>query len=246
MNVAQEKVVVPIFSSLDTSATISEAWLKQQSLADSNSSAGSLLLQSCHHAFVEELTSLSSIDFCLLGISLDDFPTPTSLLTHKRNTSHILLSHSFTFLFQALRWLSLIGFSRQDVSIESFDVGCLSFSLGVLIAPVIASSATLLDYLSSAVEAYKVSLWIGIRVHLHQNSDPSRTAPHNSSWSVVCTGISPPAAQQCIADFHVTVSDVVPFLSRSNPSPRIRSILTYSSLPRSHHLLSLFPDHLAF
>jgi len=204
MDVAPGKVVVPIFSGLGTPTAISEAWLRQ-SLSDSDSPLGSLLLQSCYRAFVKELASLSSNDLCLLGISLDDFPTPTSLLTHERNTDHILLSHSFLFLSQALRWLS-----QQDAFVQPFDVtvGCLAFSLGLLIAPVIASSTTLLDYLSSAVEAYKVTLWIGVRMHLYHYSNPSCVTLHGSPWSIVCTGISSPAAQQLITDFHTTVSDI--------------------------------------
>jgi len=217
MNSAPRKVVVPIFSGLGTSAAISEAWQKQ-SLSDSDSPSGSLLLQSCHHAFVGELASLSSKDLCLLDISLDDFPTPASLLTHGRGTNRILLSHSFLFLSQALRWLSLGDSSQQDVFIQLLDVavGCLSFSLGALIAPVIASSTTLLDYLSSAVEAYKVTLWIGIRVHLHHYSNPWCIGLRDSSWSIVCTGISPLAAQQLIADFHAAVSNIPPPTARSN------------------------------
>jgi len=83
MNSAPGKVVVPIFSGLGASAAISEAWQKQF-LSDSDSPSGSLLLQSCHHAFVKEFASL------------DDFPTPASLLTHERNANHILLSVSFS------------------------------------------------------------------------------------------------------------------------------------------------------
>ena len=240
------KVVVPIFSGLGTSDVISEEWLRQ-SLTDSDSPTGSLLLQSCYFAFVTELASLSSADLCLLGISLADFHTPTSLLTLGK-TNHILLSHSFLFLSQALRWLSLIDPSRQDALVQQLDVtiGCLSFSLGVLIAPVIASSTTLLDYLSSAVEAYKVTLWIGIRLHLHRHRNPSRITLHESSWSIVCTGISPPAAQRFIADFHAAVSETTPSPARPNFCLRIKNTPTYFSPPPSHHLLFLFPAHRTF
>ena len=217
MDVAPERIVIPIFSGLGTTAAISEEWLKQ-SLTDSVSPHGSLLLQSCYHAFLKELASLSSEDFCLLGISLDDFPSPTSLLTHEGNTSHILLSHSFLFLSQALRWLSLNASSSQDAFIHPSDatVGCLAFSLGVIIAPVVASSTTLLEYMSSAVEAYKVALWIGIRVHLHHHSDLPRVTLRDSSWSIACVGISPLAAQRLITDFHAAVSDIIPPTTRSN------------------------------
>ena len=210
-------VIVPIFSGLGTSAAISEAWL-QQSLSDSDSSPGSLLLHSCYHAFVRELSSLLPTDLRLLAISLDEFPTPASLLTHKRSADHIVLSHSFLFLSQALRWLSLIDSSKQDAFVQPLDatVGCLSFSLGVLMAPVIASSTTLLGYLSSAVEAYKVALWIGIRVHLHHHSNPSCVMPRDSSWSIACAGISPFAAQRLIADFRTAVSDAGPSPARPN------------------------------
>ena len=249
MAVAPEKVVVPIFSGLGTSVAISDAWLKQ-SLSDSDSPSGSLLLQSCYHAFVEELSSLSNADLCLLGISLDDFPTPTSLLTHERNTHHILLSHSFLFLSQTLRWLSLIDSSRQDAFAQPFDatVGCLSFSLGVLVAPVVASSTTLLDYLSSAVEAYKVTLWIGIRVHLHQRSDPSSVTLRDSSWSIVCTGISPPAAQRLIADFQTAVSGFTPSPDRPNSSFQNQEyphIFPTATLPSSSVTVSGPPHALA-
>lgn len=259
MDVAPGKVVVPIFSGLGTTAAISEAWLKQ-SLSDADSPHGSLLLQSCYHAFVEELASLPSNDLCLLGISLADFPTPTSLLTHERNTSHILLSHSFLFLSQALRWLSLSDSSQQDAFVQPFDVtvGCLAFSLGILIAPVIASSTTLLDYLSSAVEAYKVTLWIGIRVHLYHHSNPSCVTLHGPPWSIVCTGIGSLAAQQLITDFHATVSAITPLTVHSNSSilesrvsPHISHRHTlvicchyFRSSSRSSCVHQVFPRHL--
>ncbi|KAF9646285.1 ketoacyl-synt-domain-containing protein [Thelephora ganbajun] len=210
MDVTPGKVVVPIFSSLGTTAATSEAWLSQ-SLSDSHSPHGSLLLQSCYRAFLKELASLSSNDLRLMGISLDDFPTPISLLTHERNINHILLSHSFLFLSQALRWLSINDYSQRDAFVQPFDVtvGYLSFSLGVLIAPVVASSTTLLDYLYSAVEAYKLTLWIGIRVHLYHNNNPSASCItlREPSWSIVCAGLGPLAAQRLITDFHTANQD---------------------------------------
>lgn len=216
-NASPGKVVVPIFSGPGTTDTVSDAWLKQ-SLSDSLSPSGSLLLQSCYRSFLEELASLSSEDFSLLGLSLDEFPVPTSLLTHERNTNHILLSHSFLFLSQALRWLSVYDYSQPGPFAQPFDaaVGCLSFSLGVLMTPVVASSTTLLDYLCSAVEAYKVTLWIGIRVHLHHHINPPRIALRDSSWSVVCVGISPTAVQKLITDFHIAVRDTNPSTACSN------------------------------
>ena len=207
VNAPSTKVIVPIFSGLGTTTAISETWLNQ-SLSDSLSYPGSLLLQSCYRAFLTELASLSSEHLSLLGISFDDFPTPTSLLTDGRNTNHILLSHSFLFLSQALRWLSVNDYSQQDTLLQSFDIGCLSFSLGVLIAPVVASSANLLEYLCSAVEAYKVTLWIGIRVQLHHYRNLSSIAPRDLSWSIVCAGITPLAARRLIADFHAAVSEI--------------------------------------
>ena len=214
MAISPGKVVVPIFSGLGTTATISDVCL-EQSLSDPLTPSGSLLLQSCYHAFSKELASLPSKDLRLLGISLDDFPSPVSLLTHERNTDHIFLSHSFLFLSQALRWLSVNDYSQGA---HPFDVtiGCLSFSLGVLLAPVVASSTTLLDYLHSAVEAYKTTLWIGIRVHLYHYTNPSCITFRDSSWSIVCAGISPLAAQKLIADFHTAVSDISPSIARFN------------------------------
>lgn len=223
MDVVPEKIVVPIFSGLSTTAAISDAW-RNQSLSDSDSPSGSLLLQSCYHAFLEELASLSSNDLRHLGVSSCDFPTAASLLTHEGNTNHILLSHSYLFLSQALRWLSLNDSSRQDAFVQPFDptVGCLAFSLGALVAPVVASSTTLLGYLSSAVEAYKVTLWIGIRVHLYHHGNPSFGTPRDSSWSIACTGISLIAAQRLITDFHATVSDISPPMASPN-SPSLES-----------------------
>ena len=215
MDVSSGKVVVPIFSGF--AAATSDEWL-DRSLSDSLSPSGSLLLQSCYRAFLEELASLPSEDLSLLGISLDNFHTPASLLTHERNANNIMLSHSFLFLSQALRWLSVTDYSRRGAPVQQFDtnVGILSFSLGVLVAPVIASSITLLDYLYSAVEAYKVALWIGIRVHLHHHRNPSYTALTDHSWSIACAGISPLAVQRLITDFHLAVSDTSPSMAYSN------------------------------
>ena len=209
MDVSPGKVVVPIFSGLGTPTAISDALLKQ-SLSDSLSPAGSLLLESCHRVFLTELASLPPKDLCLLDVNFDDFPTATSLLTHGKNASHILLSQSFLFLFQALRWLSINDCSQRNPLFQISDVavGCLSFSVGAIIAPIVASSTTLLEYLHYAVEAYKVTLWMGIRVHLHHHSNPSHIMPRDSSWGIVCAGISPLVAQRLIADFHTTVSEI--------------------------------------
>lgn len=209
------KLVVPVFSGLGTTATITAACL-EQSLSDSLTPSGSLLLQSCFHTFLTELASLPSKDLSLLAISLDDFSSPASLLTHERNTDHILLSHSFLFLSQALRWLSINDYSGSFVQPFDPTIGCLSFSLGALFAPVVASSTTLLDYLCSALEAYKATLWLGIRVHLSHHSSPSCTTFRESTWSVVCAGIGPLVAQKLIADFHSAVSKINPSMARSD------------------------------
>ena len=247
MDAVAAKIVVPVFSGLGTPAATSDAW-RNQSLSDSDSPSGSLLLQSCYRAFLEELASLSANDLRHLGISFCDFPTPASLLTHEGNTNHILLSHSFLFLSQALRWLSLSDSSHQSAFVQPFDpaVGCLAFSLGALFAPVVASSSTLLDYLSSAVEAYKVTLWIGIRVHLYHHGNLSFGTLRDSSWSIVCTGINPIAAQQLITDFRTTVSDTSPPTASSNSVPRTKNIPMCFSPPRSPHPLSRFPVLLTF
>ena len=244
MDVVAGKIVVPVFPGLGTAAAISDAW-RNQSLSDYHSPSGSLLLQSCYRAFLEELASLSSNDLHHLGISFCDFPAPASLLTHEENTNHIVLSHSFLFLSQALRWLSLNDSSHQGAFVQPFDptVGCLAFSLGALFAPVVASSTTLLDYLSTAVEAYKVTLWIGIRIHLYHHGNPSSATPRDSSWSIVCTGVNPIAAQQLVTDFRATVSDTSPptaspnslsLESRAFPSVSHRHALVI----RRHHFRS--------
>lgn len=78
MAVSPAKVVVPIFPGHgSTAAAISDAYLKR-SLSDSLTPSGSVLSQSCYHAFLDELASLPSNDFC---VPLNDFPSQTSLLS---------------------------------------------------------------------------------------------------------------------------------------------------------------------
>ncbi|ESK90423.1 polyketide synthase [Moniliophthora roreri MCA 2997] len=209
-------IYIPIFAGQgSTGAQSSDTF--SQAIADSRSPSGSTLLASCHHAFHNELLSLSSSERQPIEIDLQDFPTPVALLSypHSRYRHNPIISSSSLFLIQSLRYLAFVESESQSPARP--DAGLhdrlhesqrlseiLGFSSGILPACLIATSLSTITYLSRAVELYRLALWVSIRAQIYRVDAESRCPAHDrrvSSWSVVFLGLTPILAQEALDGF---------------------------------------------
>ncbi|KAG6829310.1 Type I Iterative PKS [Tricholoma furcatifolium] len=206
---------LPIFAGQGTSvATSSEVRLT--ALADASSSSGSMLLSTCHAVFHKELSSLSTAEFRALNIDMMDFPLPKDLLLSKARYQHnAVMSGSTIFLLQSLRYLAFVEatsfmidpqtpFGNILKGILDSGTGILGFSSGVLPACVVATSSSTFSYITKAVEAYRLALWIGIRCHLFRINilkDASLDLDTDLPWSLVFMGMSRVDAEESITSF---------------------------------------------
>ncbi|KAF5386452.1 hypothetical protein D9757_005863 [Collybiopsis confluens] len=209
------RLLVPIFSGQGSSLSTLTSYVD---CLPADSRHGLTLMTMCYEAFIEELSELSSPELSKIGVDLQDFRSPDALLSMW--LSHFfhnpVMSSSALLLVQLLRYLSFVErFGLEEGSLTPFSellqsystsrVGVLGFSSGILPACVVAASSSMASYLSLALEAYRLSLWIGIRCQLCRSStsNTESTAP----WSFVLIGISPEAAQEAILDFTKKRSD---------------------------------------
>lgn len=209
-------VRIPVFAGIGTSVANSPQY-RETAIADASSSLGSLLLSSCYHAFTTELVSLTATELAFIDIDLAVFSSQLSLLSLSSSRSPLnpVISNSFLFLAQSLRYLacteSLI--SRNDVipffgllqTNADLNIGILGFSLGLLSACVAATSTTALVYINHAVEMYKLTIWMGIRVQIHRIRTLAGTHIFESSWSHVLAGMGKEDAASRLASFNEQV-----------------------------------------
>lgn len=208
---------LPVFAGQGTTAANSPQ-TRRQALLDASSSSGSILLSECHAAFHAELSSLSRDDLRNVQVDAADFSTREALLSipKERYLHNPTISGPTLFLIQSLRYLAFVeatGSSTKS-STPFFDVlkrnseynlGVVGFSSGILPACVTGTSFTVLTYISTALQAYRLALWIGIRSQLYRH-DTLRLGSLNQyislPWSLVFIGIHEDEAEQAILDFN--------------------------------------------
>jgi Starter unit:ACP transacylase in aflatoxin biosynthesis len=205
-------VVIPVFAGVGTSAAASPHY-REQAIVLASSPLGSLLLSSCYHAFTTELVSLPVTDLELIDIDISAFSAPASLLSFQ-NSRNAVISNSFLFLTQSLRYLAYVesttpnsnelSFSAILQSNARYNIGIPGFSLGILPACLVASSASTLSYITHAIELFKVALWIGVRVQMHrvQTLAKNRAIATCRPWSLVFTGIDKEKFQTILLKFN--------------------------------------------
>ncbi|KAJ7206375.1 putative polyketide synthase [Mycena pura] len=193
-------VDIPIFAGQGTSGTSAA---RTQALQDARTSSGATLLSACHEVFHIELLSLPPDCLSSAGVELEDFKRRESLLdapTAKYQHNPII-SGTTLFLFHSLRYLSFVeSYGLATGSLTPFrDVlkrsDCiLGFSSGILPACVVASSADLVDYITHAVQAYRLAIWVGVRTQIYRAktlADAHVTdADSDLPWSLVILGAS--------------------------------------------------------
>ncbi|KAF4596739.1 Type I Iterative Polyketide synthase (PKS) [Pleurotus pulmonarius] len=202
---------VPVFAGQGTTAANSPQ-TRQQALKDAASPAGSLLLSSCFETFHNELSTLTTEELASVDITLSEFANKNALLEvpSDKYSNNSLITGPTLFLIQSLRYLAFVEASGlENDSLTPFSdvlkgnlehgLGVFGFSSGILPAVVVGSALSTITYISRAVEAYRLALWIGVRTQIyrakHAASDPS------SPWSLVFLGISKEATEEAIINF---------------------------------------------
>lgn len=184
---------------------------RTQALQDARSPSGATLLSACHEIFHAELASLPPHQLSAAGIDLGDFKTRESLLEPPGAAYHHnpIISGTTLFLLQSLRYLGFIesaGVAESSLTPFS-DVlkrsnGILGFSSGILPACVVASSSDLASYISHAVQAYRLSIWIGFRTQVYRATTLGDAhIDGDSPWSFVILGASKNEAEELLQGF---------------------------------------------
>ncbi|ESK95806.1 polyketide synthase [Moniliophthora roreri MCA 2997] len=206
----------PFFAGLGNAA-INKAATRELAKRDACSPSGSFLLSACHHAFVSELSTLPVDTLNDLAIDLRQFQTAESLIAIPQSHTHYtVFSSSTLFLTQALRYLSYVeSVTNVDTSRLPFDhplgnngnLGVLGFSAGILTACLVATSSTVTNYTSRAVEIYRLVLWMGIRCQLYRNGELKRIGHpryNTASWSTVFLGLTRASAEDALVAFNTS------------------------------------------
>lgn len=209
---------LPIFAGQGTSV-VNTSQTRQQALLDASSASGSTLLSACHEAFIAELSTLSTIDLDIVDVDLTKFRKKEALLVVPDQESYLhnpVISGPTLFLIQSLRYLAFVeetGLSTDsltpfsDILKRNSDnkIGVLGFSSGILSACVVSTSLSALAYISRAVEAYRLSIWIGIRTQIYRRHALEFSHLDNNTalpWSLVFLGMNKAYAEKSIKNFN--------------------------------------------
>ncbi len=213
-----ERLIIPIFSG-QGSTSLNSQRVQDQALISSSSPAGTLLLSSCFQAFHSDLSSLSDTELEMTGVSLTDFDRALTLLAvpPRRYFLNPVVSGTRLLLIQALVYLEwttrTIGDAQYSFTTllernRGYRAGIVGFSSGIISACIVGTSATLLDYLSNAVSAFRVALWIGVRTQCYRIRALIASSHVNDgrSWSRILFGIGYHATEEAITQFRLQVS----------------------------------------
>ncbi len=216
-------LVVPVFAGHGTTAVNSTS-LRERAVADASSPSGALLLDACHYAFNVELSTLSPSEVSAVGINPDHFTDPKSLLllpSHEHYLTNSVVTAATLFLVQTLRYLGSVqassstSFASTLQTNSEHGLGIVGFSSGILPACVVGSSATTLEFISNAVETFRLAFWIGVRLQIHKASvqTPELLGESPLPWSLAFLSMSHAAAESAIQSFLKSVScHAIPFV----------------------------------
>ena len=217
-----ERLNIPIFSGQGTTS-INSRCVQDQAIISSASPPGTLLLSSCFEAFHSELSSLSEAELKRTGVSLLDFDRSSALLLvppekYLRNSvisgTRLLLIQTLIYLEWATRAVGAtqVAFSAPLERNRQINTGVIGFSSGIISACVVGTSATLLDFLSNAVSAFRVALWIGVRAQFYRDHTLLASGFHindNRLWSIILLGLGHHATEEAISQFCLQVCTLI-------------------------------------
>ncbi|KAK0498692.1 hypothetical protein EDD18DRAFT_1153287 [Armillaria luteobubalina] len=225
-------LVVPVFAGHGTTAINSTA-LRERAVADASSPSGALLLEACHYAFNVELSTLSPSEASAVGINPDHFKVPKSLLllpSHEHYLTNSVVTAATLFLVQILRYLAFVQASSSASFASSLQtnsengLGIVGFSSGILPACVVGSSETTLEFISNAVETFRLAFWIGVRLQVHKASveAPELLGESPLPWSLAFLDMSHAAAESAIQSFRKSYE--------GTPELRVTSVVSETSV----------------
>ncbi|KAI0322049.1 beta-ketoacyl synthase [Amylostereum chailletii] len=208
---------VPIFPGQGTSA-VGTPHTREQALQNASSPPGSLLLSSCWEAFHDEFKSLSSSDQLEVAIDLDDFKTPSTLLTvpFPQYALNPLVSGINLLLIQTLTYQAALTNTSTFLSSQNSakqTLGVFGLSSGSLSACVVATSSTVLEYIANTVAAFRLAFWIGVRTQKYRRTSLQAAGlPVGDArpWSLVLSGVGQFEASDALATFSATHQDLPP------------------------------------
>jgi malonyl CoA-acyl carrier protein transacylase len=215
-----ERLNIPIFSG-QGSTSINSRCVEDQAMISSASSPGTLLLSSCFGAFHSELSSLTEADLKMTGVKLVDFDRPSALLLvppekYLRNSvvsgTRLLLIQALIYLEWATRAVGQDAISALLERNRQNSIGIVGFSSGIISACVVGTSATLLDFLSNTVSAFRVALWIVVRTQFYRGHALLTSGFHINDdrlWSIILFGIGHHATEEAISQFCLQVNTIL-------------------------------------
>ncbi|ORY65436.1 uncharacterized protein BCR38DRAFT_432775 [Pseudomassariella vexata] len=182
-----------------------------------SASAGSILLSRCHVAFLQEIASLDARSQDVLAIDLGLFPLPRDLLKPvAQYHTHAVLQATTIYLCQVLHYLAEIH--RVDGRFEDFFDHVretAGFSSGLLPAVVAARSHSLDEFITTAVEVFRLAFWIAFRTLFRDiNTNTSLATDGDmasqATSSLVIRGLSPSQVEERLKQ-HFTTQELGQF-----------------------------------
>ncbi|KAF5549199.1 polyketide synthase [Fusarium mexicanum] len=172
----------------------------------------SILLSKGHAAFLEEIASLDAESRKLLAIDPKDFISPSNLLRPiEEYHIHPVLQATTIYLCQILRYLTSI-LKGENCFEDSFNAlkATAGFSSGMIPATVVASSPNIDDFISSAVEGFRLAFWIACRSHFwvlaistKAGNDDDNNLDPEATLSLATRGVSRAEIEQKLGNIQV-------------------------------------------
>lgn len=208
------QILVPAFGGQGSPQTFSLDGQAQYLSSSSLSPVGITVLSACFSAFQADLASLNLEERKKVAICASDFMERESILQppsemYLQNPAfsgpHLVLNHVLQYLlFIEEKNSSQDLFSFTDIldSNVRHGVGICGFSSGILSACVVGSSTTILSYINHAVEAFRLALWIGIRVQIHRAGLLTQPVCPTLPWAVVLSGMPRSVLESSVTCFN--------------------------------------------
>ena len=175
----------------------------QIALQDATLPLGHAILLSCHQAFLKDYGALTVEEQRDSGLTLDDCPSPDSLLELPQRVSYnAVVGNIHLYLVQLLRYVANIdATSLGDIHPSLKELGVLGFSTGMIASTVIACADNIPRFISHATEAFRLAFYMGLRAQQYCNRalpDVQMADAASQSWTLVTFGSTRAEVQQAV------------------------------------------------
>ena len=176
-----------------------------------SSVAAAILVSRCHVAFLEELSSLSSKEQEVCRIDPAHFKDSKDITSPPQQYhTHGVLQATTLCLFQLVHYLAEAESAQVPFpSISDSILEVSGFCSGMIPAAVVASAEDSEQFYDFALEAFRLSFWIGYRTRSYSGT----TAGLESSeqpWSLVVSGLSKADVDARLDEFYSKVRKRIP------------------------------------